>query len=400
MVMKNNRRDFIKKSSSLAAALSLGAVGASASTVKNNAEPAPSKKVAWPVLEGPDTPKMTMNVNYNDHTSKVRAIKQFGADYVHMDAPPLPWTLEQIQGIVSHFKTEGLSIINHRIILPPSILHNMEGRDEDIKKVQDAIRITGKVGIPVIEYNFYSHRLREGYYNGVGRGNSRYLSFDYNRKMANPADNNWNEPRDRKPDEMAFAASELKATAAEPATNEEQFWSNITYFLKAIIPVAEEAGVKMALHPNDPPPPLSRGSAQPMGSFAGWKKLLSIIDSPANGMTFDCGVSTEIGENAIDVLHYMAERNRINHMHFRNVVVEIPRIKYVETYPDAGQVNMFAVMQELVKAKYKYGIFAEHPPGNIIDKERGGDFIGYIYNQGYARGVLQSALNIEKGYKA
>jgi len=116
-------------------------------------------------------------------------------------------------------------------------------------------------------------------------------------------------------------------------------------------------------------------------------------------MTFDCGVSTEIGENAIDVLHYMAARNRINHMHFRNVKVDIPRIQYTETYPDAGQVNMFAVMQELVRAKYKYGVFAEHPPGNIIDKERGGDFIGYIYNQAYARGVLQSVLTLEQGYK-
>ncbi|MDB4924171.1 mannonate dehydratase [Mucilaginibacter sp.] len=397
--MKDNRRGFLKKGTSLAAALSSGAVGASASPVTTDNRATASKKVAWPVVEGVDTPKMTMNVGYNDMSSKVKAIKQFGADYVHMDAPALPWTVEKIQGIVDRFKSEGLSIINHRIVLPPSILHNMEGRDEDIKKVQDAIRITGKVGIPVIEYNFYSHRLREGYYNSVGRGNARYLSFDYNRKMPNPADNNWNEPRDRKADEMAFAASELKATAAEPATSEEQFWANITYFLKAIIPVAEQSGVKMALHPNDPPPPLSRGSAQPMGSFAGWKKLLAIVDSPANGMTFDCGVSTEIGENAIDVLHYMAARNRINHMHFRNVVVETPRIKYTETYPDAGQVNMFAVMQELVRAKYKYGIFAEHPPGNIIDKERGGDFIGYIYNQAYARAMLQACLTIEQGYK-
>lgn len=397
--MKDNRRGFLKKGTSLAAALSLGAVGASAVTNNTNTAMAPAQKVAWPVVEGPDTPKMTMNVGYNDMSSKVRAIKQFGADCVHMDAPPLPWTVEKIQAIVDRFKAEGLSIINHRIVLPPSILHNMAGRDEDIKNVQDAIRITGKVGIPVIEYNFYSHRLREGYYNSVGRGNARYLSFDYNRKMPNPADNNWNEPHDRKADEMAFAASELKATAAEPATSEEQFWENITYFLKAIIPVAEQSNVKMALHPNDPPPPLSRGSAQPMGSFAGWKKLLAIVDSPANGMTFDCGVSTEIGENAIDVLHYMAARNRINHMHFRNVKVETPRIKYTETYPDAGQVNMFAVMQELVRAKYKYGVFAEHPPGNIIDKERGGDFIGYIYNQAYARGVLQSVLTLEQGYK-
>jgi mannonate dehydratase len=71
----------------------------------------------------------------------------------------------------------------------------------------------------------------------------------------------------------------------------------------------------------------------------------------------------------------------------------------VETFVDNGQVNMFAVMQELVRSGYKYGIFAEHPRGNEIDKQRGGDFIGYIYNQAYARAMLQACLTLQEGYK-
>ena len=402
--MKDNRRDFLKKGSSLAAALSLGALGASASGLqagkgKKKAAPA-KKKVTWPVVEGPDTPKMSMSVGTNDPDSKLKAIKQFGCDYVHGGGPRAPWTEENLKPILDKFKAQGLTVINLMISFGSSVIRGTEGRDEEIQKVKDSLIAAGKMGIPVVEYNFYAHRLTEGYYNVEGRGGSGYLGFDYNRKMPNPADNKWNIPRGRSADEMSLAASELQPTANEPALKKEQLWANITYFLKAVIPVAEKAGVVMALHPNDPPPPISRGSEQIMGSFADWKKMLAIVDSPSNGMTFDCGVSTELGEDAVEVCKYMAARKRINHVHFRNVIVDTPRLKYVEVFIDNGQVNMFAVMQELVRTKYKYGIFAEHPRGNVVDRERGGDFISYLYNQAYARAMLQACLTLEQqGYK-
>jgi mannonate dehydratase len=383
--MKDNRREFIKKGTSLAAALSVGAMGVSAATVNNSAvtEALAKKDVTWPVTEGPDTPKMSMNVGLNDPALKVKAIKQFGADYIHLSGPKLPWTVEGIQTIVDRYKAEGLTIINMMVNFSGDIIHAGPTRDEEIKKVQDALRVAGKVGIPIVEYNFYAHRLTEGYYNVEGRGGSGYLGYDYNR--VNPR--------------FGMAAKDLPPTEQDPAMTKEQLWANITYFLKAVIPVAEQSNVRMALHPNDPPPPISRGSEQIMSTFKDWKHLFDIVDSPSNGMTFDCGVSTEIGENAVEVLRYMASRNRINHVHYRNVIVETPSIKYVEVFPDNGQVNMFAIMQELVKHKYKFGVFAEHPRGNAVDKERGGDFISYLYNQAYARAMLQAALTLEQGYK-
>jgi mannonate dehydratase len=161
-----------------------------------------------------------------------------------------------------------------------------------------------------------------------------------------------------------------------------------------VIPVAEKAGVRLALHPNDPPPPISHGSAQIMGSVKGWKRLIEIVDSPSNGITFDCGVTRETGEDPIEVLRYFATRDRINHQHFRNVNVEKPFEKYVEEFVDEGQVNMFAVMQELVRLKYKLGLFPEHPHGLDVDKEHGGDYTGYVYNVGYARAMLQAVLSM------
>ena len=174
----------------------------------------------------------------------------------------------------------------------------------------------------------------------------------------------------------------------------EEIWANLTYFLKAIIPVAEKASVRMALHPNDPPPPISRGSAQIMGDLKGWKRLIEIVNSPSNGITFDCGVTCEIGEDPLEVLRYFGSRDRINHQHFRNANMEIPREKYIEQFVDEGDVNMFAVMQELVRLKYRFGLFPEHPHGLDADKERGGDYTGYVYNVAYARAMMQAVLSM------
>jgi mannonate dehydratase len=398
--MKDNRRDFIKKGSTLAAALSLGSVaGATASLVNDKPETQSANKASWPIVEGANTPKLTMSVGNNATVSQMKSIKQFGADYVHMGGPrELPWTEEVLRGIIDRFKAEGLTVINMMINFSSAIIQGTQDRDIEIKKVQDSIIAAGKAGLPVIEYNFYSHRAVEGYYDIVGRGGSQYLGYDYYRKgQANPADNQWNYKKARTPEEENLSMSELQPTEKEPALTKEQAWASITYFLKAIIPVAVKAGVRMALHPNDPPPPMSRGSEQIMSTFKDWKRMMDIVDSPANGMTFDCGVSAEIGENPVEVARYMMSKDRISHVHYRNVIVEKPRIKYVETFIDNGAVDMLAVMQELVKSKYKYSIWAEHPRDNEFDRtHQSGGFASYLFNMAYARAMLQTCIVLDK----
>jgi mannonate dehydratase len=178
-------------------------------------------------------------------------------------------------------------------------------------------------------------------------------------------------------------------------------WNNITYFLRAVIPTAEKAGVRLALHPNDPPAPVSRGSQQIMGSLAGWKKLITIVNSPSNGITFDCGVTREMGEDPIEVCRYFASRDRINHVHFRNVIVMKPYERYREVWIDEGMNNMFAVMKELVKHKYSHQIYPEHPRRLDYDAEHGriggypggGAYAAIAFNVGYARAMLQAAMS-------
>jgi mannonate dehydratase len=379
----------------------MGASAAAALSVGRAKAEAPGsttavKKVRWPVLEGPDTPKLALNCPSDASTARMRMHKQFGDDYVLMGGPPLPWTETGLRTIMDRFQAEGLTVINMMLPSLTTIIYRREGRDDQIQKVQDSLRAAGAVRLPIVEYNFYGHRLTEGYYNVPGRGGSGYLGYDYNRKMDDAAENHWTYPSTRSSEELAAAPKDLAPLANEGAHTSEELWSNITYFLQAVIPVAEKAKVRMALHPNDPPAPVSRGSQQIMNSFSGWKRLINIVDSPSNGMVYECGVSNELGEDPLEVLSYLADRDRINHVHYRNDIVDTPSTKYVEVFPDNGTVNMFAVMQELVRRKYKFAIFPEHPRRNDIDDRLGGDFVSYLYNLAYARAMLQAALTLEQ----
>ena len=142
---------------------------------------------------------------------------------------------------------------------------------------------------------------------------------------------------------------DLRPLESEGTHSLEEMWANVTYFLKAVVPVAEQSGVRLALHPNDPPAPFSRGSGQIMSTLAGWKRLIDIVKSPSNGLTFDCGVTRELGEDPVEVCRYLGARDCINHVHYRNVKVRKPYEKYTEVFLDEGDNDMFLVMKELVR---------------------------------------------------
>lgn len=382
--MKENRRNFIKKSTSLAAIISVVGLSACSDSSKMDnkkaTNPANSdQKVAeWPIIFGPDAPKLCVGASSKASKEEMQQIKQMGSDYVLMGGPKIPWTEQGLKEIMDRFKAEGLTVINMMIGGHPNSIYGREGRDEEIRNIQDSLRAAGTVGLPCVEYNFYAHRLMEGYYEMKGRGGSGITAFDYERGKKLPND-----------------AGILQTS--------EMLWDSLSYFLKAVIPVAEKVGVRMALHPNDPPIPLTHGHAQIMATFKDWKHLLDIVDSPSNGMTYDCGVSLEMGEDPLQVLRYLASRDRINHMHYRNVTVQQPYVKYQEVFFDEGQVNMFAVMREVFKLGYKHGIYPEHPRAFDYDKEHprgirgypgGGGYTGQTYNVAYTKAMMQAVASL------
>ncbi len=338
----------------------------------------PGAAVPWPPVEGRTTPKICLGISPRTDEAGMRRVKQIGVDYVLMGGPPIPWQEADIRARMERLKAGGLTLCNLMISGFPNTLYGKPGRDEEIDKVRQSIRAAGRAGLPVMEYNFYAHRLVEGYFEETGRAGAGLTAFDYDR------------------------VKDLPPLPAEGVHSLEEMWSNITYFLKAVAPVAEESGVRLALHPNDPPAPLSRGSEQIMGTVAGWKRLIEIVPSPSHGITFDCGVTREMGEDPVEVCRYFGTRDRINHVHFRNVRVRKPYEKYTEVFLDEGQVEMFAVMKELVRQKYARAIYPEHPRALDADRERsdfrsfypgGGGYAGEVYNAGYTRAMLQAALS-------
>lgn len=384
--MKDNRREFIRKSAAMAAAVSVTGVSActgsgnrsSESTEGSDTTPATSKSIQWPVTFGADKPKLCVGIGAGD-AKRMKQYKQVGVDYVLMGGPKVPWSEQSLREIMDAFKEEELTVINMMIGGNQNIIYGREGRDQELKNIQDSIVAAGKAGLPVVEYNFYAHRFMAGYYEVPARGGSGTTGFDYERGKNIP------------PDEGTLMTT-------------DELWGNLSWFLKAVIPVAEKAGVRLALHPNDPPIPVSHGHAQIMASLRDWKRLIEIVDSPSNGMTYDCGVTKEIGEDPVEVLRYLGSRDRINHMHYRNVAVHQPVVKYEEVFFDEGEVNMFEVMKEVFRLGYRFGLYPEHPRALDYDKEHpggiknqypgGGGYAGQTYNVAYTKAMMQAVASL------
>ncbi|MGK2860497.1 MAG: mannonate dehydratase [Chitinophagaceae bacterium] len=392
--MKRNRRDFIRNSSAVAALAFTGTAAASGLLNEEHTTSSQSfKKIQWPLSEGPHTPKLVMGCPLNAGVKQMRRLKQIGVNHIStggwtnqeaLSNPP-GWKVSELKGYMNKFKENGLTLINLMHPVGTNIVLGRDGRDAEIEIFKESLRVAGICGLPTVEYNFYVDRLIEGYFEVEGRGGSGVTGFDYSKVKDLPA----------KPEIGIHKADKI--------------WANLGYFLKAVIPVAEKAGVRMALHPNDPVSQKSHQSDQIMANLTAWKRLITIVDSPANGITFDCGVTRELGEDPVEVCKYFGSRDRINHVHYRNVISEIPYDKYTEVFIDEGEVNMFAIMQELFNHGYTRGLYAEHP--HILDYDRehpggekrsggmaggggGGGYAAECFNVGFARAMMFAVMSM------
>jgi mannonate dehydratase len=152
----------------------------------------------------------------------------------------------------------------------------------------------------------------------------------------------------------------------EPMTpvSHEELWGRLEYFLKEIMPVAEESGVMMALHPDDPPMPTIRGSARLVNQPGKYQRVLDIYPSPKNGMEFCIGTLTEMDDPADNDIYNVIDRysatGRIGYIHFRNVRGKVPN--YVEVFVDEGNVDMVKALRVLHKNGYNGVLIPDHTP--------------------------------------
>ena len=169
---------------------------------------------------------------------------------------------------------------------------------------------------------------------------------------------------------------------------EKEMWENYTYFIKAVVPVAEEAGVRIGIHPEDPPVPVLGGIPRCVfGNFAGYQRAFEIADSPNIGMCLCCGTWLEggdaMGKNLLETIQYFGSRRKIFKVHFRNVNAPLPH--FVETFIDDGYMDMYQAMRAFRQVNFNGVMIPDHVPQMI------GDRAGMAYSIAYMKAYRQRA---------
>lgn len=260
------------------------------------------------------------------------------------DQPPV-WHPEELEQVRERVEAFGLTPEAMNLPLSGRIVMGQAGAEEDLEGVCACVEAAGSAGIRVLSYNFTALRASEGYgaRRGEGRGGADLRDFDAARIVDLPP---------------------LEAVGEHPL---DAMWERLTAFLQAVVPVAEKAGVRLAMHPNDPPVPVFRGVAQPVSDLDGMKRLLETVDSPSNTLFLDTGVLTELGEDAAEAIRHFGARDRIGIVHFRNVQTEAPRERYVETFLDEGDCDTAACMRAFHEVGYDGLVDPDHTPGITDD---------------------------------
>ncbi len=294
-------------------------------------------------------------------------LKQIGVKWVSLAPDPKNATAEAFIELREKWEAAGFHVYNIGSGAGPSgSLHNMPevtlnlpGRDQKIEEYLNYIRYLGKAGIP---YSTYAHMG-----NGI-----------------------WRSGREVTPRGYSAAALDLSSpnargtwagkTYAEPLSHgrvysKEEIWDNYTYFIKKVVPVAEEAGVRIGIHPDDPPQPVLAGVPRCIFSnFEGYKRAIEIANSPNIGVCLCCGSWLEggkmTGAEPVDMIRYFGPRKKLFKIHFRNVSAPLPH--FTETMIDDGYYDMSKIMRALVEVKFEGIMIPDHIPGVGSDPSREG----------------------------
>jgi len=250
----------------------------------------------------------------------------------------------------------------------------LPGRDEQIERLQKRIRNLGAAGIPMMVFNMHALRFYRTSRDALERGGARSTSFEWERVKDAPlmAGGSGTDP------------SLIPESHRQPISD-EQMWDNYAYFLKAVVPVAEEAGVRLALHPDDPQVPTIGGVARIMRSPEAMRRALEIVPSDHFGLKFCVGCFSQMGADVAEEIRYFGGRNKIFLVDFRNVRGRVDRFQ--ETFLDNGQEDMAEIMRAFVETGYEGPIGPDHAVHLAGDDARGNRY--WAYAIGYMRALLQ-----------
>ncbi|NKB70854.1 MAG: TIM barrel protein [Candidatus Latescibacteria bacterium] len=266
-------------------------------------------------------------------------------------------------------------ISNHAVHNVPEITLNLPGRDEKVEEFCNFIRDLGAAGI---HYHTYAH-MGNGIWSS-GR-TTRRGGMDARTLDITNAKGRW-----------IGETFEGELTHGR-AYSEDELWENYEYMIRKVAPVAEEAGVFIGIHPDDPPVYALGGIPRCIfGKFDGYKRAMEIADSPNIGVCLCVGCWLEggpvgMGASVVEAIRYFGERKKLFKIHFRNVSNPMPE-PWTETLMDDGYQDMHEVMCALREVEFDGAIIPDHIP-NLI----GGHRAGVAYSIAYMRALVQAANN-------
>jgi len=279
------------------------------------------------------------------------------------------WPLDKLQALRDRIEGVGLKFeVVESVPMHEDIKLGKPSRDRLIANFAQNIRNCAAVGVKVICYNFMPvfdwtrtemARLLPDGSTTLAFDAAAVASIDPEQGIALPG---W---------DASYQPAQLKSLLDDyKAVGEETLWANLAYFLKAIIPVAEEAGIKMAMHPDDPPRPIF-GLPRIVKNRNDLKRLLSIVDSTANGLTLCSGsLGADLCNNIEALVREFGAMGRIHFGHLRNVKVEPDGTFYESTHRSCdGSLDIAAI----VKAYHDIGFTGYVRPdhGRMIWGETG-----------------------------
>lgn len=302
---------------------------------------------------------------------RLTTLKQLGADYaVHYEMHDLPDDIDELRVIRDHYAAFGLPWkVAESGPAIDRIVMGKDGAAEQTDRYKRIVGHLGALGVEVVAYNFMPQVSEDAMvvrttFDALTRG-ARTSGF----RLADVT------PATMPHDETPIAR--------------EKMWDNLERFLRAVVPAAEAAGVRMAMHPDDPPISPLCGLERIMDREASFDRLLSISDSPANALTFCIGCFAEMGADIVGLIDRY--RNHIPYVHVRDI--SGTRDDFIETFPDNGQNDLIAIFGKLHEIGFDGYVRSDHAPLLATDSNdtfEGYAMQGHIFALGYLRGLDRS----------
>ncbi|MEM7024569.1 MAG: mannonate dehydratase [Pseudomonadota bacterium] len=310
-----------------------------------------------------------------------------GEGWGSCEGAPL-WSQEELDGLVAAARRHDLEVAALENFNPAfwhDVLLDGPQRDRQLEDLKTLIRRVGKAGIPCIGYNFSIAGVWGWFKGPHGRGGAVSVGFDARRCDVDrpiPEGMVWN---------MRYASDATSGEVVAPISSAE-LWQRLEHFLKILLPIAEESGVAMAAHPDDPPVDQLRQAARGINQPSQYDRLIGLDSSPANQLELCLGSVQEMSEGDVYALtDRYAAAGRIAYIHFRNVRGKVP--DYLETFVDEGDIDMARIVSILRVHDFRGVLIPDHTPEMTCGAPW---HAGMAYALGYMRALLQNADRFDR----